>query len=168
MKTFVVCFLLLYVEVTNAQSLSFRAGQSFPSTAYLSLRYEHWTNGPINLSLGAFYERSRKDLLNHSSFGLDLLAEYASNREGYSNGAFGLRYGFGVTGDLNNDPWVYKDWSFKRRLNYGLLAEGAGEWFMTDNFTLRLGLQQKLLFNPDLGHYRFLAALGLVWRLGDY
>lgn len=167
MKTFVVCCLLLCVSVTNAQSLSFSAGRSFPSTDHLHVRYEHWTNGKVNLSLGAVYERSHNRLLNYSCYGADLLGEYATNREGYTGGVFGLRYGLGATAMIDSEPWLNKDLSSRKRLSYGLLGELGVEWFMTEHFTLRLGLQQKALFQSAMGHYRFLCALGLAWRLNN-
>lgn len=106
--------------------------------------------------------------MNYSAYGIDLLAEAMSNREGYSAGAFGLGGGLGATGMVENDTLVYKDWSFKKRLNYGLLGEISGEWFMIENLTLRLILQQKILFNADFGRYRFLIGLCLAYRLNSY
>lgn len=168
MKTFVVSLMMFAIIVANAQNVRVQAGQSLLPASHLSLRYEHWTNGTFNLSLGGFYEQSRKNKLHYSCYGLDLLGEYASNREGYSAGPFGLRYGLGATSQIENDPWIYKDWPLSKRFNYGLLAEISGEWFMTDIFTLRAGIQQKILFNPSLGHYRFLLGLGLAWKLNTY
>lgn len=165
MKTMMVCLLIGLSTIANSQTLSFRFGRTFTPSDHLSLRYEHWTNGAINLSLGGFMERSRKNNLNLSAYGIDLLAEYATNREGYEAGAFGLRYGLGASWQLENEPWIYKDWPFKRRLNYGLLGELSGEWFMTEHFTLRGSAQQKLLFNKDLGRYRFMLGLALAYRL---
>lgn len=168
MKSFVLCLLMVLHGTAKAQSISLRLGHAFNPADHISLRYEHWTNGAVNISLGGFYERSRKSMLNYSGYGIELLGEYATNREGYAAGTFGLRYGLGVTAMVDNEPWVYKDWSFTKRLNYGLFGEITGEWFMTDDFTLRSCLQQKALFKGDLGHYRFLASLGLAWRLNTY
>jgi hypothetical protein len=165
------CLLFLFIgfhHLLSAQAISLRWGQTLPSTNHVSLRYEHWTNGTINFSLGGFFERSRERQLNYSCYGADLLAEFASSREGFTAGAFGLRYGFGATALIENEPWIYKDWAWSKRISFGLLAEVAGEWFLTDNFTLRAGLQQKALLHSSLGHYRFQGSLGLAWRLNTY
>ncbi len=167
MKTVVVCLMIMLSALVNGQSLSLRFGRNLTPSDHLSLRYEHWTNGAVNLSLGGFMERSRKSNLNLSAYGVDLLAEYTTNREGYQTGAFGLRYGLGATWQIESEPWIYKDWPFKKRMNYGLFGELSGEWFMTKHFTLRVTTQQKILFNPDLGRYRFLSGLGLVYRLSS-
>lgn len=168
MKTIFFLLSICICQFLPAQAISFRMGESLPATSHVSLRYEHWTNGAINFSLGGFFERSRERQLNYTSYGADLLAEYASNREGFTAGAFGLRYGFGATAGIENEPWLYKDWPWSKRLGYGLLAELNAEWFMTDNFTLRCGMQQKALFQSSLGHYRILGSLGLAWALNTY
>lgn len=166
MKPILTIMLLVCLSVTiHAQTLQLRMGHSFIPASHLSLRYEHWTNSAINLSLGGFMERSRKNNLNYSVYGAELLAEFASNREGLSAGAFGWRAGLGGVWQIENDPFVYKDWPFKRRMNYGLAGELSGEWFMTENFTLRASLQQKILFNKELGRYRFMLGLGLAYCL---
>jgi hypothetical protein len=168
MKYLFLCFLVATHYAGTAQSISLQLGRSIAPADHISLRYEHWTNNSINFSLGGFFERSRERQLNYSAYGIDLLAEYASNREGFTQGTFGLRYGLGTTVLIENEPWILKDYPWHKRLSYGLMAELAGEWFMTDNFTLRAGLQQKCLFHSALGHFNFLGHLSLAWKLNSY
>lgn len=165
MKTFVVYLLIGLSIAANGQSISLRAGHSFTPASHLSLHYEHWTNGAVNLSFGGFMERSRKNNLNYSAYGVELLGETASNREGFSAGAFGWRGGIGGVWQVESDPFVYKDWPLKKRMNYGLTGELSGEWFMTESFSLRSILQQKIFFNKELGRYRFMLGLALAYRL---
>lgn len=152
----------------NAQSLSIRYGRVLTPADHLSLRYEHWTNGAINLSLGGFMERSRRNNLNLSSYGGEILGEYASNREGYEAGVFGWRLGAGASWQVDNEPWIYKDWPASKRSSFGAIAELSGEWFMTDNFTLRAFAQQKYLLNQLIGRYRFLLGMCIAIRLNSF
>ncbi|MES2006378.1 MAG: hypothetical protein V4450_17805 [Bacteroidota bacterium] len=169
MKSFFSFFLLLSGwHSANSQAVAIRAGHSLVPDDYLALRYAHWTNGAINVSFGGFAERSRKNNLDFSAYGADLIAEYASNREGYQAGAFGLRSGIGASWQAENEPWVYRDWPLKRRMSLGLVGELSGEWFMAPAFTLKAFAQQKLLFNPDLGRYRLVFGLGLTYHLSSY
>lgn len=167
MKLFAMMLLVMVMMGANAQSISLRFGKNLTPSDHVSLRYEHWTNGALNLSLGGFFERSRKNNLNLSVLGAEALAEWAGNREGYAADAFGLRAGAGLSWQVENEPWIYKDWPFKRRSSFGLLGEFGAEWFMTDQFTLRGSLQQKILLNPHLGRYRFLLGLSLAYRLNN-
>lgn len=152
----------------SSQSIEIRAGRSLIPGDYVALRYQHYTNGAINFSLSAFAERSKKSGLDYTAYGADLMAECASNREGYEAGVFGLRGGIGACWQVESEPWVYRGWPLKKRMSFGLVGEIAGEWFMTSTFSLKAFTQQKILFNPDIGRYRLVFGLGLVYRLSNY
>lgn len=160
--------LVLVPVVGLPQSLSIRAARSFLPGDHVSLRYEHWTNSSLNLSGGVFMEKSRKNLLDFSAYGAEVLSEYATNREGFSAGPFGLRAGLGLTWQTENEKWVYSNWTTGKRSGFGVVGEVNGEWFMTEHFSLRLVLQQRWIVNPSIGKYRFLAGIGLVYNLNSY
>lgn len=168
MKTFVVSLILLWSMGTNAQWLGVRAGRSLSPADYLSLRYEHWTNGAINLSLGGFFERSRERLLTYSCYGADLLAEYAANRNGDALPLFGLRFGLGSSWQVVDEPWLYKGLSFSERMNYGLLGEATIDCHLSDAFRLSVFGQHKYLFRSLAGRSRTCFGLGLAYHLSSY
>lgn len=159
---------MVHVVFVSCQSLSMRFARNLTPADHLSLRYERWTNSKLNVAVGGFMEQSRKNNLNLSVYGAELLTEYASNRVGYEAGAFGFRAGLGASWQIEQEPWLYKDWTIKERSSLGLLGEVSGEWFMTDKFSLRLSTQQKFLLNQLLGRQRFLIGLSLVYKLSDY
>lgn len=169
MKAFVVMVVMTicYLE-TNAQRVALRGGYSLSSASHLSLRYEHWTNSSINLSLGGFLERSRERLLDYSCYGADLLGEYARDR-GEGLPIFGLRFGLGAIWQVVNEPWLYKDLSFSQRMNYGLLGEANLDCHLSDAFRLNLFGQHKYLLRSSYGpRSRLCFGLGLAYRLSAY
>ncbi|MES2331317.1 MAG: hypothetical protein V4539_17065 [Bacteroidota bacterium] len=164
MKPFIVCVMILVSLFSNAQGIGLRLGHSLTPADHLSIRYEHWTNGAINFAGAAFYERSRANSLNYSCYGIDLLGEYIHDRQNLPDHLFGWRSSLGATIQSEADPWVYKDYSLKRTLNYGLVAEGAVECYLTETFRLSLFAQQKLLLRSALGLTRFAFGLGLTYN----
>ncbi len=168
MKTFVVVMLAVISVGTNAQSVSLRYAGVLTPADHLSLRYEHGTNGAINLSLGGFYERSRDYFLNYSCYGSDLLAEYSANRNADALPLFGLRFGLGATWQVVSEPWLYKGLSFSERMNYGLLGEANLDCHLSDAFRLNLFGQHKYLLRSLSGGTRFCFGLGLAYHLSSY
>ncbi len=164
MKTFVVWMMMVISVTANAQSIGLRLGHSLTPADLLSLRYEHWTNGAINFAGTAFYERSRANSLNYSCYGIDLAGEYVNDRQNLPDRLFGWRASLGATIQSEADPWVYKDYSLKRTLNYGLVGEGVIECYLTETFRLSLFAQQKLLLRSALGLTRFAFGLGLSYN----
>lgn len=168
MKTFVVSCLILVRVVTNAQSIGLRYGHSLTPADHLSLRYEHWTNSLVNLSITAFLEKSRFANLNYSCYGADLSAEYSTARGADALPLFSFRGGAGGTWQTKNEPWLYKELSTSKRMNYGLVAEVAVECQLTDVFRLSLFAQQKWLFKSLPGSKRCCFGLGLTYHLSSY
>ena len=166
MKTFVVSVLMLVSVVTNAQSISLRAGKTFTPADYLSIRYDHWSNHPIHFSLGSFMERSHQHNLQYRAWGVDLLMSCRNNPDGYRSGTFGYKGSVGLNWQVEREPWLYKDWPFSKRSSVGLTGELTGSWYLSDAFTLHSYLQQKILFNSLLGRSRFLVGLGIDYQLG--
>lgn len=164
MKTFVVCVMSLCCLITNAQSIGLRAGLSLTPADYLSLRYEHWTNGAINLAGTVFYERSHESGLNYLCYGIDVLGEYAANGQDVSEHLFGWRAGLGASIQRETEPWSLKNTSFSKNLNYGFVGEGAIECYLTEAFRLSVFAQQKLLLRSSLGVTRFVFGLGLTYH----
>jgi hypothetical protein len=156
---FWVLVFLLSAENIYTQSLGIHAGRSVLPADYVSLRYTHYSNCPINAAVSVFTERSHSHGLNYSAYGFDLLGEFATNQNEPSVLAF--RVGMGGSFQMENEPWLYKDLSFKQRINYGLVGELAGEWWMSGNICLTVFTQQKWLFNKSLGNSRFAYGLGL-------
>ncbi|MES2331159.1 MAG: hypothetical protein V4539_16260 [Bacteroidota bacterium] len=164
MKSFVVCMMMMWSGLTNAQNIGLRLGHSLTPSDHLSLRYEHWTNSAINFSLAGFYERSKANTLNYSCYGIDLLGEYVANRSSLTDYLFGWRAGFGATVQNENEPWSLKNHSYAGRLNYGCVAEGAFECYLSEAFRLSLFAQQKLLLRSALGSTRVAFGLGLTYN----
>src|SRR6476469_5330405 len=113
-----LCFI-----IAPAQSIGLRLGHSLFPSEQVSIRYEHWTNGDLNLACALTYEASRANGLRYQSFAFDLLGEYVANREAICDNSFGLRFGLGACIQHESDPWIFKATSFGQRLNYGLVAE---------------------------------------------
>ena len=127
MKTFVVSCLILVSVVTNEQSIGIRYGHSLTPADHLSLRYEHWTNSMVNLSITAFMEKSRFANLNYSCYGADFLAEYSASRGAEALPVISWKAGAGATWQIEQEPWLYKDLPASKRMSYGLVAEGSVE-----------------------------------------
>lgn len=159
-------FLLFFATsfTLKAQSVSLRAAHNFMPARHFSLRYEHWTNGTLNLAVGGFMERSFVHGLNYSSFGIDALLESNFNPEGYEAGKFGLKSAVGLNWLAVQEPWVYKDLPLSKRSAFGLTGELTGMWFMTETFSLRANIQQKFLFSNSLGRSRILMGSGLGYQ----
>lgn len=137
MRLFV--FLLLFFETSInllAQSVSLRGAHNFLPAQHVALRYEHWTNGKLNLAAGGFVERSFVYGLNYSSCGIDVLIESNANQERYEAEKFGLKTAFGINWLTVQEPWVYKDWPLSKRSAFGLTGELSGIWYMTPTFSL--------------------------------
>ncbi len=166
MKLFVLILLTLLHIAANAQLVSIRAGKSFTPADYLSLRYEHWSSSKLHLCLGGYMERSFKSDLNYTSYGVDLIMNCYTSHQRFEDGRFGFKSGVGVHWQIENEPWLYRDWTARQRSGFGLTGELSGLWFMTEAFTLNSFLQQKILFNPMLGRSRFVLGLELAYRLG--
>ncbi|MEO8172437.1 MAG: hypothetical protein ABI581_05120, partial [Sediminibacterium sp.] len=117
---FIFCFFLLNTRCVDAQTVAIRGGATLTPGVYAAFRYEHFTNSMVNLAGGLFLENSRKNRLNYSSVGIDLLAEYTTADD--DQPMISGKAGIGGTCELVNEPWVYKDLSTVSRLNYGILA----------------------------------------------
>lgn len=168
MKALVVCFWMLWGVVANAQSFGLRVGRNLTPADYFSLRYEHWTNGVLNFSLAGFAQRSRSHAMNYSCYGMDLLTEYASSRNRDALPVFGWRAGLGAAFQVEKDPWVNKALSTGYPINYGIVAELSGEWYMTEVFLLSLFAQQKLLMRSSLGSRQACFSIGLNYQFPSY
>lgn len=150
--------------ISNSQSVEIRGGKSFSLSDYAALRYRHTTSTSIDLSVAAFVQGMQKNGLQYSAFGLDLLGEYYTGLGDNTDHLFECKLGIGGTLHHENEPWLYKDWPFAKRLNYGVCAEVTGEWSMSENFSLSLFTQQKIFLNPLLGKTQFTLGLGLVYH----
>lgn len=165
MKTVIGVVIILASHFVKAQNVGIRTGYSLYPTDYISLKYEHWTNGNINLALSGFMECSRRNLLQYGCYGLDLLAEYASAAEPLPS--FGLRFGMGATAQFVSEPWIYKGLSFFQRMNYGITTETSIEWNATEVFRIGVFCQQKFLLRNTSGRSRGCFGLGLMYRLSQ-
>lgn len=156
---------LIFTSACSAQQIELRGGSSLFPGMVAGLRYEHYTNSMINVAGGVFVESARRKPLSYSSFGVELLAQYKSDA-GEDNSLFAYKLGLGVAGELQSEPWVYKDWPLVRRLNYGVLLDGAVVIHLSEAFGLSALVQQKFLFNKILGTTHFLFGIGLSYHLG--
>jgi len=169
MKAVIVWLVVMVVNLAGyGQRVGVRVGHSLVPADYLSLRYEHWTNGQVNFALAGFFERSRKNLLNYTSYGADLLAEYSPLVAGDPLPFFSWRAGIGLTGQVEWEPWLYKDLSFSQRLSYGAVGEGSLDCHLTEAFRLSLFVQQKYFLRRAFAAGRFCFGLGLSYRLDNF
>ncbi len=160
MKLLLTTLLLGCLLCARSQSVTLRGGRTLTPSDYVSLGYEQPTNTSLNYSLRGFLESSRKNNLHYSAYGLELLAVTQVTREN----AFSFRGGLGLTGQIEQEPWIYKTLTASQKINYGLVGEGYCVWAMSDAFSSELFVQQKYLFNRDLGNTRFVFGLGLAYH----
>ncbi len=160
-----ICFLLTCLAGIHAQEIELRGGATIMPGIYTSLRYEHYTNSAINVAGGVFLESSRKNRLSYSSKGIDLLAQYKTATDDHPQ--FWFKGGLGASCELVNEPWVYKDLKASSRINYGILADGAGVIRLTDAFSLSAFVQQKILFRKITGSSHFIFGIGLSYSLSQ-
>jgi hypothetical protein len=161
MKRFAMVMLGLLSLVANAQSISLSAAKSFSPSDYLSIRYSHFSNHPFKLSSNLFMEKSQRNLLGYTSYGLDLLCVTDPLQTDQAFSAFAFSGGVGLCWLVENEPWLYKDWPLSKRSSLGLVGEIAGHYRCGQYFSLGLFGQQKILFNHHLGSTRWLIGLRL-------
>ena len=159
----IICDLISICGAT--QAVCVKAGHSLIPGGYWAIGYEHYTNGLVNAKFNCFGESSRKNGFQYSAYGIDLIGEYASNQN--EPVLFAYRLGFGITGQIENEPWVYQNIAGPKKINYGLVGELAGEWWMSEQFCLSVFGQQQYLFNSALGNTRFVFGLGLKFHLDN-
>jgi hypothetical protein len=160
MKLFIV-FLFLVTGATpgETQSVELRVGQSLIPGDYVAISYQQPTNFPFCFSGRAFLEKSRRNGLNYSAIGIDGLIDYP----------FGIcKLSGGPTVQLESEPWIYQYRSFSARLNYGLVVGASGEIYLTEAFSITAFINQKLLFNQDLGRTSLVFGIGLKYCLSNY
>jgi hypothetical protein len=139
---------------TVSNSVELRAGKTLFPGDYVSLRYQMPTNYAFQFSGKVFSEKSNRNHLNYSAFGLDVLAEYPFDP---------FRVGLGPTVQIESEPWAYPNYSLAQRVNYGFCGEAAAEFFLTDAFSLTAFVNQKYFFNRSLGHSSFGYGVGLKY-----
>jgi hypothetical protein len=166
----IILFLFLIVDanaqaIENSKSLELRYGKTVSVGVYAGIRFRTTTSTSIDLSVAGFVNSLQRNGLQYNSFGLDLMGEYYTAVGDNSDHLFELKVGGGATALIDNEPFVYKDLPFAKRLNYGLVGELTGEWCMSENISLTLFTQQKYLLNKSLGTYCFTAGIGIKLNL---
>jgi hypothetical protein len=153
-------FLLVVLTRSNAQPGAFelRAGKNLIPGDYTALRYQLPSNYPFQFSGKIFFEKSRTHQLDYSSLGVDVLVEFPVSI---------FRVGAGPTIQLESEPWVYANYTFSQRMNYGLCLEGSAELLLTDAFSLTAFVNQKYQFNKNLGRTHFVYGIGLKYSFGN-
>jgi len=162
--TMLVLLLAISFLQSFSQTIEVSAGQTLFPGLYGGLRYAHPTNSELNIAGGLFLESSNQHNLRYRCFGLDLLAQYSSDRE--NENVFSFKTSLGTSLQIENEPWVYKDWGIPQKINYGLIGELQGVINLTDAFSISAFGQQKFLFNKILGTTHFIFGLGLSYKLG--
>ena len=160
---FLMAFMVVSIP-TFAQSITLGAGRSGIPGDFYMLRYEAPTNSPLNWVLGLHGQTSHIKALNYSSVGIDWMFTYPLSNSEYSEGVFSFRPGLGLTANLDSEPWIYAGASISKRLNYGIVGEAAGEWYISDDFSFIGFVQQKYLLNSSLGKTAFHFGIGLRFR----
>jgi hypothetical protein len=155
---FLCCIFWMLHSLAQAQSIEIAAGQNFIPGDYLSLRYESSPDYTLNWAIKAFAERSHPRSLKYCAYGLDLLAVYPLRI---------LRLAAGPTIHFESEPWVYAGWDFSKRLNFGVTAETALQFDISENISLTATAQQKFLLNSALGNTHFICAVGIKYSFGN-
>lgn len=168
MKFLLVIFCIAVRSLLPAQSVALQLGHSLLPADHIALRYDHFTNSEINLAIGSFFQHSHDHTLNYSCYGADLLAEYVSNRSIDPLPWFNFRLGMGLVCQIENEPWIYKDLSVWRRMNYGALCEASLDCNVSEVFRLYFFGQQKFLFSKQLGRTAFCFGAGMAIRLNTF
>ncbi len=158
-------FCLLFLLPGKSQLVGIYGGKTMFPGLYAGLRYSHMTYSEINMAAGVYAEVANPNKLLYRATGLDILAEYHSGRDPLAS-SLAIRAGAGALVQVESEPWVYKDLSWRQRLNYGVLTEVSGIWNMTEAFALGLFCRQNFLFNKLLGSSHFVFGLNLSYRPG--
>lgn len=151
----------------NLRSIEVRGGLTLTPGTYISVRHERYVNYFMNVSLNVHGEFSNKNRLKYSAYGFDLVGESYSLLGESTNHQFELKGGLGLTMQIENEPWIYKNLSSSKRINYGFLGEVAGEWSIAEEFNLTMFVQQKYLLVKELGQTRFLFGLGVKFKIPE-
>jgi hypothetical protein len=159
-----VLFLVISFLKSFPQTLEIRAGQTLFPGIYTGVRYEHPTNSEVNVAGELFLESANKYNLRYRCYGAEILALYSSDHN--NENIFAFKTGLGACVQIENEPWVYKDWNIPKRMNYGVTVEASGTLNLSDAFSLSLFGQQKFLFNKILGTTHFIFGLSLSYKLG--
>ncbi len=167
MKSIGLVFLLLMNLDGVGQSIGIFAGKSKLPSDYIAIKYAHPSNYIFQFSAQIFMEASKLYGLRYSAYGLDLLTEYTSNQDPSSTTLFSYRLGAGASIQLENEPWLYGGWKASKKIGFGLVGEASGEWAMSSVFSLSAFVQQKILFNKNLGTTRFVFGLGLSYSFNN-
>jgi hypothetical protein len=149
----------------ECQSVSLSPGRTLMPGLYAGLRYSHPGSLQVNLAGELFMEQAQFSKLSYRATGVNILAEY-SNATDPQEAKVGYKAAIGVTGQVEEEPWVYKYQEFRQRVNYGAVGELSALWNMTEAFSAAVFIQQKLLFNKLLGTTHFLFGLSISHRLG--
>ena len=152
-------------DIIKIRTVEVRAGRTLVPGDYFSVRHERYMSLFINFVVNAYMENSNKNGLKYQAYGMDFLADYYTNIGKLNNHVFEVKVGLGISGMVVQEPYVYKDWPTSKRINYGLIGEIAGEWAMTEDFSLTLSGQQKYLFNQTLGSTKFGVNIGFKYKI---
>jgi hypothetical protein len=173
MKTFVKCSLFFLFcnaiehpqaigqAIQNFRSVNIRYGRTGLSGDIFKLQTEYYLMDNINLGLGGFVETSNRNQLHYNCYGLDLLAHYYTPVGDRTNNQFQVKLGLGGTIDYEQENHLYKMLTTGQKINYGMAGEITGEWAFTEDFSLLLAYNQKVMFVKDLGSDRFDISIGL-------
>ncbi len=162
---FTTLLLLAFFANSFSQIVEIRGGKTLLPGIFASARYEHFTNSELNLAGGVFHESSNKNNLRYRCAGIDLLGQYSSDREMES--ILSYKAGIGANLQIENEPWVYKEWNGSQRVNYGIIGEVAGVIHLTEAFDVSVFSQQKFFFNKKLGTTHFLFGIGLSYHFNQ-
>ena len=168
MKWMMCAVFLLVGMFAKSQGIGLRLGHSLVPATQFAVRYEHWTNSNINFSLSPFFEKAKFNGLNYSCLGADLLAEFTPARQMEGTSLINWRTGFGLSWQVENEPWLYKGLSFMQRMNYGVVGEASLQCYLTETFRLNTFIQQKYLLRKQMGTTRFCFGLGLTYNLNSF
>jgi hypothetical protein len=149
----------------SGQSVSLSTGRTMIPGLYAGLRYSHPSFSQVNLAGELFMEQAQLPKISYRAMGANLLAEYINGRDPLE-AKFVYKAAIGLSGQVEEEPWIYKYSPFRQLINYGIVSELSGMWNMTEVFSSSLFLQQKFLFNKLLGTTHFIFGLTLSYRLG--
>lgn len=151
--------------IANTHAIEIRAGATRLPGAYAALTYEHITGAVLNVFAGMHLISSHYRQLCYLAPGLEAGFSYYTPVGENTDHLFEVRLVLGAVASLESEPWIYRDRSFRQRLNYGVQGELCGQWAVSEAFSLTAFVQQLYFFHPGLASLSCNYGLGLAIRL---
>ncbi len=151
-------------NVPNYHSFEFGLGRSGIPGNVFKLSHERYLADKINVSFGLIAESSNRNKIAYKNLSIDAIANYYTNVSRLTKNKFQLKFGAGFILEVDQEEKLLKNLTTGQRINEGILAELAGEWAFSKDFSLTLTGGQRLLFNKQLGSFDCDLSIGVKYK----